>query len=435
MTAKDRNVTLLAIMLFLLSSAIRIPLAFYSSGSDIPQFAGFADTFRASGLCFYVEGSNPQGEPWPYPWLFPYGPLFLLVLYLIRLLAPAKIITYIKNNTYYVKVPFQWIVAIKTVFVIFDSLIVLIIFYIAKKRTGMKSAIILSLFYILNPMAIYNSTIYGMFDHIALFFFLLSLVYLDSARISGIFAGLSIVTKPTFLFPYIGLLIYYLVAKGEKIALRWFLYSLLLPLLLIIPFVDTCPQTIQAFIYTISWRGEASYKLPLVYTVNGVTALATYLHLYKDLNTIFIIRSLWLVLAVGAIMSTIATLRTKDPFMTSFLWYLSFMLGFWGDNPQFLVTLIGLGILALVSNSVNKKVIIPTLLLSSIWPLFYPLDFWFNVHVIKTNNFAREIARHLTIYVPSDYGYTMYFLALYISEVLSLLVVFINSLRSNISRR
>ena len=425
------------LIIYIISLTIRLIFAPFSAGSDIAQFSGFADTFRSSGLCFYVESSSPLGEKWPYPWLYPYGPLLILLLYPLRLIAPEKVVTYYLNGTYYVKVPFQWILATKVTFSVIDAFIPVLIYIIARRKLTNKQSLTISLIYSLSPMAIYNSAIYGMFDHIALLFMILSILYIynKNFRISGFLAGLSLLTKLMFLFPYLGLLLYGIKRYKRKVVL-WFAYSLLSIALFMMPFTMVCPQTVPSLYYILMWRGSPQYKLPLAYSINGVTSLATYLHLNYKYNTIFIIKDLWMIFLLILPMTVVIT-YIEGPFAIALYWYLSFLLGFWGDNPQFLVPLIGLGLLAFVESKKRKEKIFMMILIlwSSLWASLFPLDFWFKVHTILTNKFAMEIARLLVLYVPGDLGYTMYSLTLYIIELTLIISSFISSVKRLIKRR
>ncbi len=418
-------------MIYAFSLAIRLVFAPFSAGSDIAQFSGFVDTFRSSGLCFYVESSSPLGEEWPYPWLYPYGPLLILLLYPLRLVAPEKVITYSLNGAYYVKIPFRWIFVTKVTFSVIDAFIPVLIYIIAKRRLTDKQSLILSLIYSLSPMVLYNSAIYGMFDHIALFFMILSMFYIYNKRyrISGFLAGLSLLTKPTFLFPYLGLLIYN-IKENERKAFVWFIYSLLSITIFMMPFTTVCPQTLPSLYYIFTWRGAPQYKLPLAYTLNGVTSLATYLHLNYGYNTIFIIKDLW-ILFLFILPITLIITYNKGPFTTALYWYLAFILGFWGDNPQFLVPLIGLGLLAFVESKENKEKILMMVLIlwSSLWASLYPLDFWFKVHMISTNELSMKIVRFLVLYTPGDLGYTIYSLTLFIIGFTLIISSFISSVK------
>jgi hypothetical protein len=421
------------LILLVIGLSVRIIFAPYSSGSDIPQFAGFADTFRSSGLCFYVESVSPLGENWPYPWLYPYGPLLVLLLYGLRFLASSKVVTYELNGIYYVKVPIDWLIALKVLFVVVDSLIPVIIYLIVRNCNKETVGFLLALAYALNPMTIYNSAIYGMFDHIAFTFLLLSLMYSSRrVRLSGFLAGLSVLTKPTTLYPYLGMLIYFLFHKGLRKGTKWLLYSLFSIVVLFMPFFVVCPQTFSAIKYIVFWRGSAYYKVPLVYTINGITALATYLHIYLDMNTLAIIKFLQVVLVLLVVPSIILSLKNINIILIVFAWYVAFLIGFWGDNPQFLVGLIALGLLALGENYLKKhlKVLLALLVLvSSAWPLWYPVDFWFHVHVARTNKLVMDIAKHLVICPLSDLGYVLYYIFMYFIMCLTYVIMFINSLR------
>ena len=110
-------------------AALRV-LTLPASGSDIPQFAGFGETMLSSGPCFYVSASTPLGEEWPYPWLYPYGPLWALVLAGLASLVPGRPSWWWEGSVYVVRVPSDWVYAVKTVLNAADAAVAYLIYKI-----------------------------------------------------------------------------------------------------------------------------------------------------------------------------------------------------------------------------------------------------------------------------------------------------------------
>jgi len=163
--------------------------------------------------------------------------------------------------------------------------------------------------------------------------------------------------------------------------------------------------------------------------VNGLTALATYLHIHRGYDTLYIIKSLWAVLAILSTLAALVSVKRRDPFVSTFSWYIAFLAGFWGDNPQFLVILVALGVAALagLKGRLEKALSLSLVLWASLWASFYPVDFWFHVHMERVNRTMESLARALVLYVPSDLGYTVYFVTLFILEIATLIVIFLGS--------
>lgn len=74
-----------------------------------------------------------------------------------------------------------------------------LIFYLIKKKLGEKFGMIASLLYILNPVVIFNSSIWGQYDSLAFVFILLSTIFLVNKKIpelAAVFFAIAYVVKP-----------------------------------------------------------------------------------------------------------------------------------------------------------------------------------------------------------------------------------------------
>jgi len=419
------------IIIVVLALAIRAPLVPYSSGSDIPQFAGFTDTFISSSLCFYIDASSSVGEGWAYPWLYPYGPILVLLLAPLRLVCRTPITAYWEHGVYKVVVPRDWVVAVKAVLVVFDLTAAVILYRILLVRAGVRRlyALIAGAAYAVNPMALYNSGIYGMTDGIVLALLLAAINSWGKPCRVGVLLALAVMTKPTALLPSLGLLLYS--TREQESLYRIAACSLATLVIFMAPFIATCPQTLDAIAYTLKWRASPSYTLPLVYSLNGFSSLATYLHETRGVETLWAIRALWLASLPLLAPLLRFTLRVAGPprhlhvYHVAFAWYQYLLIASWSVNPQYLVVLVGLALLVVASPSSTRARIPALLLLSwaSLWPLLYPLDFWFHVHIHPVNWGVADIISKFVLYTPSDLGYTIYSLVLSLLEVASLLTL------------
>ena len=88
----SRRPTQVLILTILAGLGIRLYLAPYSTGSDIPQFYGFAGTMIRHPFDFYsyATGNHWETEGWPYGWPYVYGPVLAYLLALVRLIVGGE---------------------------------------------------------------------------------------------------------------------------------------------------------------------------------------------------------------------------------------------------------------------------------------------------------------------------------------------------------
>lgn len=405
----------------------RLIVAPYTSGSDIPQFAGFADTFLRHGLCFYkyADTKHSSTENWPYPWPYVYGPGLVLFLAPLRLLASSPVIHYWDRDGYHVYVSMDWIIASKTLFILFDILSTIMIYVIIKGLGyNRKSSAILASLYAFNPMTIYISSIYGMFDQIPLFFFLIGiyLVYVRNndelrRKVWGSFSsGLSVAFKHTFLFP-LTLIIYDLIMKRDK----WFrkilfVSSLIIGVLvLFIPFEIACPGSIEMFINNALSVSKPGYTPPICYSFNGLSSLATYIHEHTGKNMMFLVEYWWLPALTLLTMILMAYLGFRDPVVYSSLAYIVFTTTYWRVNHQYLVPAIAFSIILFAKLRECYRcrfLAILYVLLIGLWPIMFPTSFWTHVHIREPNIDIWRLLDHFSLMVFDEETYLLYSLVL-----------------------
>ena len=422
------------VFLLVISLALRIVFVPFTSGSDIPQFAGFADTFLRHGFCFYkyADGSKYVSENWAYPWPYIYGPVFIFILSFLRILAPEEIIHYWENNNYYVFVPTRWIVTVKSTFVLFDLLVIYVL-YIVLGTYGLnrRKRLLLTSLYALNPMTIYISSIYGMFDQIALFFFL-STIYFYRGIISGsksnyvlpgAFLALSILTKQTMIFPSIFILldILYRSMRYTKKFLITLTSFVVISILLVLPFEITCPGSIFSLWNAVSRTSSPGYTLPVVYSFNGLSSLASYINTCCGKDALYLIIYWWVPAIIFLTLLFIAYLETRDPFTVSLLSYIVFQTTYWRINHQYLVSGVAFLILLfpLMKRCMRCKVLgILIIILIGFWPIMFPTSWWAHVHIREPNYFMWKLMDFFSLMIFDDLIYVLYALLLTITQYL-----------------
>ena len=386
-TASLRRVVLVS--LIVLAFAFRLFVAPYSSGSDIPQFAGFVDTLLSSGPCFYVSASTPQGEPWPYPWLYPYGPTLVILLVVPCWLVKARPEWGWVDGTYVVTVPGSLAAAVKSVFIAGDAAVTLAIYVIARRRAGPDAALALAAAYALSPAVVYTSSIYGMFDQVAAAL-LLAAVAAGSPGPRGFLAGLALATKPTLLLPSLA------VALAGRGRLRSLAALALALAVLTAPFVLPCPDSLKGLLGSLAWRGGPSIPLPSVYSFSWMGSIVAYLYEARGVDYSRALEA-WPLVALALALPALKASRT--PARAALAFYLVFTASSWSVNYQYLTPLVAFLLAAYPELKSRLSRLLASLIVVhvSTWPILYPSEFWFSVHTHMQNSLAARLVSALTL--------------------------------------
>ncbi len=418
----------LIVALLAVALVIRIAPAPYSSGSDIPQFAGFADTFLRHGLCFfkYTDASNTVSEGWPYNWAYPYGPIWILLIAPLRIISPDPVEFFWSGGHYFVYVPINWVVSVKSLLITADILVgVILIAYLWRKHS-FAVGIAGGAAYLLNPMTIYISSIYGMFDQIVSVFLILSLILFDTRKLSsGFLASLALLTKQVVLPSMIPMAVKVL---GElKTYKRFILGGLLGLAILVAPFILGCLSSPLSVFSAMMFYQNPGYTHPVCYSFNGLSSLATYLHDVTGGDYTFLIKY-WIIPYI--ILQAIALhyfLKTDDLIGATYLSYAAFIATFWRINHQYLVPLIALAVLAVPQimrrwRTVSVVTVISSVLLPAVWPIMFPTSWWFHVHIKNPSTWWISLIDKLTLMVFESGAYVAYSLVLTFSLYLTIVV-------------
>ncbi len=436
---KNTRHRIVLVSLIMAGLVIRSILAPYTTGSDIAQFAGFADTFLRHGICFYKYSGSASfiAENWPYNWPYVYGPPLILFLGLLRLFVHDKVIHYYDTlGHYYVYVPVNWIIACKALFILFDTLSAIMIYLIIKRITGRASKALLGMtVYYFNPMTIYVSSIYGMFDPIAFFFLLASLYFIiNNKRILGALSmGLSLVIKQTMLFPTIYYLLYTLRSDGIKRFIRDAVLIVLPGIVFMAPFM-LCPGSIDVFLENLKMTGNPTYTYPISYSFNGFSSLATYLNSISGSNTLWVIKY-WFVPALLLTIVYVFMLARKggDPLLSIVIGYLVYIATYWRINAQYLLPAIGLLAVAFFHPLITGRAriaVAASIFLIGFWPIMFPTSWWAHVHIRSPNMFIWRLLDFFSLMVFDRLYYVCYSILLTLT-----LYVTIITLISRIHRR
>ncbi|ASJ08898.1 hypothetical protein A3L11_06530 [Thermococcus siculi] len=421
--------------------ALRLFLAPYSAGSDITQFYGFAGTMLQHGACFYsyadAVGFSTKG--WPYPWPYVYGPVMAYMLAGIRALVGGWVETFWSGGVYHVYVDPTWAFSVKMTFIVADVIVAFFIYSLLKSR-GERRAIFGAALYYLNPMVIHVSSIYGMFDGLALLFFLLAIHLERREYLSPLLAGFSLSVKHTLLFPAAVLLWDWLL-KGRKGIRRavLFLAGIALPF---VPMLLLCPSSLSAVPKLL--RGmNITYPVPVAYSMNGISSLATYLHKTEGLETIALIHNWYIPAAVLLALILLRHAFRRDVIVSTALAYAVFTATYWRVNPQYLLPLAAfLVLLAFPSRthlprSVRLLSALTTVYLG-LWPILQPTEFWFQVHMKNPNWAVVHIVDVFTLGVHDEriyVGYSLILTTLLYLIVFSATLPYLKNLKAWLSER
>ncbi len=158
-SSKNKKI-LYILILIVLPIIIKLYLSSLEYGpTDIILYEEWTATFD-KGLDPYIPENNPSSVP------VGYGPLLFYIMYLAY---KVSVVT---------GVPFNFLEKIPII--LFDTLISLIIFLVLKKKYSLNVSLFWSLLFALNPLTIINSSIYGQYNSIPVFFLLLSYLSFQS---------------------------------------------------------------------------------------------------------------------------------------------------------------------------------------------------------------------------------------------------------------
>ncbi len=413
-----------AFMVLVAGTIARLGLAPYTSGSDVPQFAGFADTFLRHGLSFYSysDGGEWYSEGWPYGWPYVYGPLFIVVLGLLRLVARGEVYRGTVDGNYVVYVPGDWLLAFKLFLIFFDALAGLLVYLLARRLTGSGWRALGALaFYYLNPMVYYITAIYGMFDQVSLAF-LLAAVLLYTVRggvVPWVLAGLGVAVKPTILIALPPLFLWLWSRRGAKEAAVMLVGVLGVPLALMAPFVVADPGGVGVYLAALGSVSSPSYIVPVVYSFNGLYSIAFYAWNHAGVDASYILSKWPLLFAPLYALALYVSTRSPGMVEPLALGYGAYLASYWRVNHQYLVPWAAFTALLIAVDHRFKARLLAAAsnVLSGLWVFLYPVSFWAHVHIREPNEAVVRVLSMASLNVYDDLVYVYDSLALTLSIV------------------
>ncbi len=384
------------IILILIALAVRVYLAPRSAGSDITQFYGFGGTMLHHGVDFYnyATTSHWKQEGWPYPWPYNYGPVFAYLLGLLRALHLGTVEYFWDTSGYHVYVSSPWIVAVKAFCIAADVGIAVLLYRMGSRRA---LGIMAAAFYLFNPMVIYVSSIYGMFDGLAILSLIFGLYLMKRGR-NGLGYGLigfSLAVKQTMLFPVLAVLWDSVLKRGRGTgsAIGYMTIGFVLPFLPLLP----SAMHIGSMFHLM--RGmKPGYTYPVVYNLNGIVALMSYVHMKVGIDTLFYMRHWWIFGVLSLMTVLFIHYRLRNLSLSLVLAYAAFLATYWRVNTQYTLPFIALvALLIACSDSIwDRATAIAATVPVTLWPLLFPTSFWFHVHIEHPDWHAVHLINRVT---------------------------------------
>ena len=255
------------VSLFLIGLSARLALSFlqWEYPNDMSCFKGWANTIFSDGISQFYFPADPSA-------FRDYPPGYMYILYIIGFI---RSVLGLESDSYFFRL------LIKTPSIIADLVMGLFIFKLAYRKMSLRASWLLALGFILNPVLILNSVIWGQVDSFYTIFILLSIYYLTQKHYYkgfGLFA-LAILIKPqAFMFTPVYMYAAYYVLKEHNFSLKGFievckyaLFSFGLLLYLILPFIRGLDITpiIKLYIGTLSSYAKASVNAYNFHTLTG----------------------------------------------------------------------------------------------------------------------------------------------------------------------
>lgn len=428
-------VAILLVIILLAGTWVRVSIAPHTAGPDIPQFAGFADSFLRHGLCFFHHtGTNSsRQERWPYPWPYPYGVLPAILLGLARVIAPQNYEVRMEGSIYRVYTPVEWIVAVKTIYIVSDILSAIVIFLITSSWSRRLAVVATALFY-LNPLTIYISSIFGQLDPVATALYLAGLLFYyrfaernsNSLIAVGALIGLSATSKPNMIVPAGAFMIYsivkYALSRDGSRILRLLSGAAIGAVVPFLIFEFSCPGGLLTLYSAMSDVGKTGYYHGIIYSLNGLTSLASYMHFKTGKDFLWVIERWWVpaialtsVLLIGLYAEIRGKGRSLSLVQVAYLLYLIYLSTYWKVHYQYFVGLLALYSLLVADRTVdllNKILASIHSICVVLYVFMFPTSFWAWYYLRNPNKEVTELLDKLSMRVYDEEIYLLYSLVL-----------------------
>ena len=272
------NVKILIFSLLCIGLFLRISLSTVMEGygGDINLFKDWASTAANSFSQFYTNARSGD-----------YPPLYMYVLFLIGKVASISSI-----NPYYT-------LLLKLPSIIADVVTAYFIYKLAKKYLSLEFSILLSAFYIFNPVTFIDSALWGQVDSFFTLIIVLSLFLLSEGKtvLSSIAFTCAVLMKPQGII-FLPILIFELVRERDlKIFIKSVVSALITALIIILPFSYN-----QNALWIFKLYSKTISEYPYA-SVNGFNFFNLIGANYKKNSEVFFIFSyqVWGIIAITAV--------------------------------------------------------------------------------------------------------------------------------------
>lgn len=378
-------------LVFAAGAFIRFWAAPLSAGVDVPQFWGFAKVFQIYGIDFYrYAGANLDIFPIK-GWGYVYPPVWLLLLRLALVAAPAGIATETLAAG-------SWRLAMKTPIIAADLAIGCLLYWAVPGPKWLK--LLVAALWFLHPAAWYQSAVFGQFDAIAAVFLLAAVILLQKGKDGWafFFAALAVMTKQHTFIPVVMMAAVIAREKNWRRLISNSAIFVLVALVLSLPFLLT--GNFIDYARSLFLPAQApGYQYPLVYAFNGFASLLTYLHntlgwetsLYITLLTPLLVLSL-----IGAVLLIYFSKKSITPAQGAMVGFLLFLSFTHRVNYQYLVVYIPLALLIAFQTKYRSERVIALVMamLPAVWIWFYDVSFWFR-YISPASPGAENILKHI----------------------------------------
>lgn len=362
----------LLLVLLILAAFVRFWAAPLSAGPDGAQFWAFAKVFQQYGLDFY-RYADARIPIFPFQgWGYVYPPVWLLMLRLALFAAPSSFADSSVIDT-------NWRLAMKTPIIIADLAIGCLLYYAISGSKWRK--LLFAGLWLFNPIAWYESAVFGQFDAIAAAFLLGSIIALEQGkdRLAFLLAALAVLTKQ-HTFIAVALMV---VTSARGMSRRCLFTNCVIfmgiVLLFSVPFLLTGNSLTYA--WSILFPGQdPTYQTPLMYAFSGVGALLTYLHNVFGWETRNLLQLCLPVLVIALFVAMVLSyIKRVTPIRAMLIGILLFITIFYRINYQYLVVYIPLALLIASRTSYKSERAIAILLalFPAVWLWLFYLPGWF----------------------------------------------------------
>ncbi|NOZ30769.1 MAG: hypothetical protein GXO68_02320, partial [Crenarchaeota archaeon] len=197
------------------------------------------------------------------------------------------------------------------------------------------------------------------------------------------------------------------------------------------PFIVVAPEGLTSYYEALKIVSTPNYYSPPAYSFNGLSSIAFYVWIHTGRDTSQYL-SMWPILFTPLYIATVYyTMKTRNPILGMMLAQVTYTATYWRVNHQYLVVTVGLVAvtLPLLKDTLSELLAILTMTIPALWPIFYPLSFWAQVHIAHPNPMITSLLKLVSLDVYDDLFYVYYSLSLTFVQLALLLVILLDKER------